>query len=171
MSKNIESIELSFENLENTVIPASAIKSFEVLDISESTNIDYNSGRTSMDHYFVPRYCRIEMDFEALKNIPTSFDDTAARRLDNFDDISYITINYQDGSSFDLAIPYYTNESDDNDLQSHSINEHPTTLAEYEKRLDAFGWAKDDKKDLIAAFKEDPFSEKKIITITIAKKD
>lgn len=137
MSKKVTSIDFVFENCEVGTLPINAVPSFYFDDLTKSISHRWFFESEPVDETETTISCKcahFQIDYELAKKVKTNvmelFDDDIeknnfAKRLLRWNDITSITLHYQDGSSMSIYVPFdeiKLNELDeDNKLQKTKL--------------------------------------------------
>lgn len=137
MPKKVKNVDFVFENCEVGTVPIKAIPSFYFEDVSKDLSHRWFFETELVDEVETTINCKhahFQINYEIVKKIKTNIMDlfnddveknNLAKRLLNRNDITSITLNYQDGSSMDIYVPFKEvklNELDvDNELQKTKL--------------------------------------------------
>ena len=108
--KKIKSINITFENCESYSIPYSSINNMNIEGFKERLFIHYNDrGECSKSQtaYSVSLIIKKTEEIKPFYEFSKPFFD----RVNQYNDICYITINYEDGKRFGFYVPWdYSDE-------------------------------------------------------------
>lgn len=121
----LDSLRIDFENLEYIIIPSNVITKLNINDIHSVKSISYfdDSNEISKVHNNVADSIELEVDLDMLESLKlfSNFDVEASERLQQFTDISSLTLRYNNGSVD--VIDTVWNDPDDRDENSNQDNQ------------------------------------------------
>lgn len=118
MPKKVTSIDFVFENCEVGTLPMKAVPLFYLDNVNKSISHCWNFESDPADQVETTiscKYARFQVDYELAKKIGTNFMDVfdddieqnnLAKRLLNWNNLTYITLNYQNGTTLDIYVPF-----------------------------------------------------------------
>lgn len=118
MSKKVKSIDFGFENCEVGTLPIKAVPSFYLDNVHKDFSHRWFFENESVDEVETTiscDYAHFQIDYELAKNIQSNvmglFNDdieqnNLAKRFLGWNDITSITLNYQDDTSLDIYVPF-----------------------------------------------------------------